>query len=110
MEPIEEDTLITIPSVLNENLDKVREKNNNTSQYRLGFTRRIEQPKEEMWVSCCMRMNPKAVVFFSQLAIALTVIAFCIVQLSMSESCEQDSLYSGILMLVVGVYLPSPKI
>ncbi len=66
---------------------------------------------DNTWKSCgnCT-VDKRSTVFFSQLTIAITVIIFCIAQLSLSDSCEKDSLYSGILMLVVGVYLPSPQI
>jgi hypothetical protein len=64
----------------------------------------IENDKE--WRSCCTIMDKEAVMFFSQLGIAITTIAFSITMLALSDSCERDSLYSGILTLVVGVYLP----
>jgi hypothetical protein len=60
------------------------------------------------WDSCCMRLDREATIYFSQLSIALITIGFCIFQLSVSETCERDSLYSGVLTLVVGVYLPQP--
>ena len=69
----------------------------------------IEQ-KKDTWVSCCFKCHKGALVYFTQLTIALIVILFCIVQLLYSNTCEQDSLYSGILMLVVGCFLPNPKI
>lgn len=69
----------------------------------------IEQ-KKDTWVSCCFKCHKGALVYFTQLTIALIVIIFCIIKLVFSTSCEEDSLYSGILMLVVGCFLPNPKI
>ena len=64
---------------------------------------------EKHWDSCCLTLDRQATIFFSQLSIALITISFCVYQLSISDSCERDSLYSGILSLVLGVYLPSPR-
>ena len=69
-----------------------------------------EQKEKVTWRSCCLKTDPDAVIFFSQLTIALITIGFCIYQLSVSESCERDSMYSGILSLVIGCYLPTPSI
>ena len=70
----------------------------------------MDNEEQETWKSCCLRTDPNAVIFFSQLTIALITIGFCIYQLSVSESCERDSMYSGILSLVIGCYLPTPSI
>lgn len=64
----------------------------------------------DTWKSCCLLLDKRATMFFSQLLIALLVIGFCIVQLVNSRSCEHDSLYSGILSMIIGVYLPQPRI
>ncbi len=66
--------------------------------------------EQKEWRSCCLKTDPDAVIFFSQLTIALITMGFCIYQLSVSDSCERDSLYSGILSLVIGCYLPTPSI
>ena len=65
---------------------------------------------DKMWKSCCINMDKNATIFFSQLFIALTTITFCIYQLSTSESCEHDSLYSGIFSMVIGCYMPQPTL
>jgi hypothetical protein len=65
---------------------------------------------EDTWVSCCFRCHKGALVYFTQLTIALIVIIFCIVKLILSQTCETDQLYSGILMLEAGTFRPNPKI
>ena len=65
--------------------------------------------KKNEWKSCCVIMDKEAVMFFSQLGIAITTVCFSITMLVLSDSCERDQLYSGILTLVVGVYLPQPR-
>jgi hypothetical protein len=64
----------------------------------------------DQWVSCCYKCNKNAVVFFSQLIMCVSVVCFCMIQLYNSDSCNQDALYSGIMMLILGAFLPTPKI
>ena len=80
----------------------------NIEQQNLEVQQTIKKDNE--WKSCCLTVDKNATIYFSQLAISIITIAFCIVQLTLSKSCERDSLYSGILTLVIGVYLPSPKL
>ena len=74
----------------------------------------IEEGKNKQdareWKSCCLVIDKHATIFFSQLSIAIVTVVFCIVQLSLSKTCERDSLYSGMLTLVLGVYLPTPRL
>lgn len=67
---------------------------------------------ENMWRSCCgATIDKRAVVFFSQLLITLSVVILCIYQLiKHHDNCDSNQLYSGILSMVIGIYLPSPKI
>ena len=62
------------------------------------------------WQSCCMTIDRRATRYFSQLSIAILIITFCIVQLIRNESCEGQALYSGLLMTVIGIMLPSPSL
>lgn len=59
--------------------------------------------------SCCFQIDKRALTFFSQFTVSLAVLLFCGVQLFRSESCERDALYSGMLTLIVGCWLPSPR-
>jgi hypothetical protein len=70
-----------------------------------------EDNDENIWRSCsgCL-IDSRATVFFSQLFISVIIICFCIYQLVHSQSCERDSLYSGILTMVIGIYIPAPRI
>ena len=66
---------------------------------------------DDLWHSCCgLTLDRRATLFFSQLSIAISVIGFCIWQLLHSHTCEKDALYSGLLTLVIGVYLPQPNL
>jgi hypothetical protein len=74
---------------------------------------KIAQPEPETlveWKSCCFTCHKQTLVYFIQVGIGLMIMIFCIIQLALSNSCETDGLYSGILMLTAGLFLPSPKI
>ena len=69
-----------------------------------------ENQTNNTWNSCCFNLDKRAVVYFSQLGISLSTISFCIFQLTTLKSCEAQSLYSGILMVIVGTWLPQPQL
>lgn len=72
-------------------------------------TNEEEEDDEKQWSSCCFKCHVQAVVFFSQLFISLVVIFFCITQLYLYNDCDTNQLYTGILTLVLGTWLPQPS-
>ena len=70
----------------------------------------MEEATVNTWDSCCLKMDHRAVQYFSTLSVCSSVITFCIYQLIHSESCERDTLYSSLLTLVLGLIIPNPKI
>ena len=66
--------------------------------------------ENEEWRSCCLRMNPQAAVFFSQLFISSIVILFCIYELNSSTDCDTRGFYSALLTLILGWFVPSPGV
>jgi putative Mn2+ efflux pump MntP len=68
-----------------------------------------ENRENNTYKSCCLEMDKRALSFFSQLTISLITIGFSISQLALSESCEKDALYSGILTMIIGCWLPQPS-
>jgi len=89
-------TILTIGNT-SETLSSNENKNNYIERY--------------MWKSCCgMLIDRRAVIFFSQLAISISIIIFCMTQLWIHhDDCDKNQLYTGILMTIVGVHLPQPK-
>ncbi len=61
------------------------------------------------WVSCCVKMDKRAVSYFSQLAISLGISTFTIAMMVYNQDCATFSRYSPLLTLVVGVWLPQPS-
>tara|TARA_R110000772_G_scaffold157881_4_gene269155 strand:- start:153 stop:506 length:354 start_codon:yes stop_codon:yes gene_type:complete len=85
---------------------------NNEHRHNINRLEELERKMdlENTWKSFCLRTDKRAVIFFSQLSISIAVMSFCCVQLVRLENCEAQSLYSGLLSLVIGIHLPQPKI
>jgi len=69
-----------------------------------------EEADAETWDSCCMRIDRRATVYFTQLSISFIIMFFCIYQLLRYEDCDSRNFYSSLLTLVIGMYVPSPAI
>lgn len=65
---------------------------------------------ENTWNSCCLKTDRRAVIYFSQFGLSASVVILCIYQLLTKDDCNSNQLFLGLLTLILGVYLPSPKI
>ena len=72
------------------------------------ITLEVKDREDRTWKSGCLQMDKGAVMFFSTLGISLIIIAFCIYQLTTSESCERQTTYMGLLTLILGIWVKSP--
>ena len=78
------------------------------------FKHVIEKDEREFnhnnyWTSCCLKMDKRAVAYFSQLLISMGICAFTIAMMVVNQDCPTFSRYSPLLTLIVGVWLPSPQ-
>ena len=62
------------------------------------------------WKSGCFQADKRVVIFFSQFTICLMVISFSLYQLNKDNSCEHQQIYIGLLTMMVGIFLPAPRI
>ena len=62
------------------------------------------------WSSCCLKVDKRALSYFTQAAFSGAIVAFCITMLITDQDCDTFSRYSPLLTLVVGVWLPSPQL
>jgi hypothetical protein len=69
----------------------------------------VRTDRIEVWESCCLRLDKRIVVFMSQLSTSLTIIFFCMFMLCAYRDCETFARYSPLLTLVIGVWLPQPR-
>jgi len=65
---------------------------------------------DNTYKSCCLSMDKRGLIFFTQLTFSLSILIFCIVQLSINPDCPTYAKYSSMMMLIVGVYLPNPHL
>jgi hypothetical protein len=71
---------------------------------------RDDKENDNIWRSCCLVVDKRMIVFISQLVIAFAVISFSFVQLARSEDCESNQLYVGLVTMIIGIFLPSPRV
>jgi hypothetical protein len=65
---------------------------------------------ENEWKSCCLVVDRRAVLFFSQLSISLIVLTLCVYNLVVHhDSCDSNQLYTGLLTMIIGVWIDAPK-
>ena len=68
------------------------------------------QDETNVWRSCCFVADKRVIVFSSQLIIAFSVITFSFVQLARNNECEHNQLYVGLVTMIIGIFLPSPRV
>ena len=72
----------------------------------------MDLESNDTWRSCCLVMDPRAVVFFSQLIISLFILSFSASMAWLSSGdCPCSSAtatWVGIITLVIGTWLPGP--
>jgi len=71
---------------------------------------RIEDDKyKDTWKSCCIILDRRAVMYFTQITIMAGTMVFSIAQLYRNETCEAQQAYLGLLTMLIGILIPSPK-
>ena len=72
--------------------------------------RELQHQRQTKWSSCCGTSTDSRLLQYSaQLTFGLLVAIFCMVELHISDRCEDVTLYSSILSGIIGVFLPSPR-
>jgi len=74
---------------------------------------RTETPADRRvmrWHSCCLTCDKDFVEYFVKYVLLAGLIIFFAVELHLSQKCESDQLYTGLLTLVIGIALPSPRL
>ena len=66
--------------------------------------------EDNLWRSCCLVTDRRMIVFFSQLIIGISVISFSFIQLARNDECESNQLYVGLVTMIIGIFLPSPRV
>ena len=67
-----------------------------------------EKNKNE-WKSCCLVIDKRAVMYFTQIGIISGAMIFAIYQLINVEDCPSQQAYLGLLTMLIGILVPQPK-
>ena len=71
---------------------------------------RLERARSEvLWRSCCVEMDSRALLFFSQLVLSLVVLLFCIYEIATLPDAAERSWSEMTATFIIGVWLPSPR-
>ena len=66
--------------------------------------------KNNEYKSFCLTIDKRALQFFSQLFICITVIVLCMYNLiEYPDDCNSNQMYTGLLTMIIGIYIPNPK-
>lgn len=74
---------------------------------------RVETPaeiKRRRWKSCCLTCDKDVVQYLMKYFILISLMIFFSIELHFSNKCETDQLYTGLLSMVIGIALPSPRL
>ena len=72
---------------------------------------RVDTPDRKVkWSSCCFECHKDFVEYAVKYILLAGLIIFFAVELHLSDKCESDQLYTGLLTLVIGIALPSPRL
>lgn len=70
-----------------------------------------EKEYDDTWRSCCgSQIDRRCVVYAMQSSIMLIIIGFCIFKLTTSLDCTETSTYLSLMMFILGIALPCPKV
>ena len=65
--------------------------------------------RTRIWRSACIELDKDFVVFISSYLVLTGLLTFFCIGLYNAESCEESNLYQSLLLLILGVILPSPR-
>ena len=61
------------------------------------------------WKSCCITLDKRATIYFTQITIIVLVMVFSIYQLLSLSSCDSQQAL-GLLTMLIGLIIPNPKL
>lgn len=76
--------------------------------------KKIEEHTQEIltkpWRSCCFELDKNCLKYFTQVFVLSGLIVLSATQLVINNDCNSQRNWSGLLMICLGTFLPSPKI
>ena len=77
----------------------------------IGETKETKNNKDYIWQSCCgLKADKRILLFRCQASISIITLTLCVYMLiTYQDDCDSNQLYSNILMMILGVWLPQPN-
>jgi hypothetical protein len=69
---------------------------------------RDEEDSQNIWTSCCVKLDRRAVQFFSGLAVSLIILGMAIVKILTNN--DGSGVYLNLVILILGIFSPSPQL
>ena len=87
------------------NVDKVEPQKSPSLRLRVAEHKMELEDKEfdTVWTSCCLTIDKRATIYFTQYTIIVLVMLFCGYQLLTLKSCENQQAYLGLLTMLIGL-------
>jgi len=60
--------------------------------------------RKDEWRSCCFTVDRRLAVFVVQTIVGIMLLAFCAIQLSVTEDCHRSTPYWGLIGTVIGFF------
>ena len=102
-------TVGPVPLHASDVLDVLTHNSPNLVERRMEHKFKVEDERNKnVWESFCMRMDRRAVQFFTQIVIIASIMMLCAYQLVNLPECDAQQSYLGLLTLLIGLVLPNP--
>lgn len=66
--------------------------------------------ERKTWKSCCLTLDRDFVQYVVKYIILIGLIVFFSLELHLAEDCNDKQLYNSLLMFVVGLAIPAPRL
>ena len=71
----------------------------------------VEDKKyENEWGTCCGQLDKRCLIYGVQMSLVFLIMGFCIFKLNTALDCNESQTFLGLLTMLVGLVLPSPRI
>jgi hypothetical protein len=75
----------------------------------VGSDHSADSDQSNKWTSCCFHVEKSMCRFLVCVLVSVVVLLHCVVELYKDGSCDQKSFYGPIILLIVGIWTPTPK-
>ncbi len=70
----------------------------------------VDDTSDNIWKSCCLSVDRRAVQYFSQLVVISAAMSLCIFKLGTDSSQETQVSFTALLTLLIGVIVPTQNL